>query len=74
MVVTQIYKLAIPRLGDAADMAIIEFVEQIQKKKPKKKAGKKPSQNPNPRKLRKMNLLMHQLILPQTKAPPQKKQ
>ena len=34
---TRIYKLAIPRLGDAAEMGIIEFVEELQKKKTKKK-------------------------------------
>ena len=34
---TRIYKLAIPRLGDAAEMGIIEFVEELQKKKAKKK-------------------------------------
>ena len=34
---TRIYKLAIPRLGDAAEMGIIEFVEELQKKKSKKK-------------------------------------
>ena len=37
---TRIYKLAIPRLGDAAEMGIIEFVEELQKKKSKKKSKK----------------------------------
>lgn len=34
---TRIYKLALPRLGDAADMALIELVEEATKKKGKKK-------------------------------------
>ncbi len=37
---TRIYKLALPRLGDASEMALIEFVEETASKKNKQKAKK----------------------------------
>ena len=37
---TRIYKLALPRLDDAAEMALIEFLEELASKKSKKKTKK----------------------------------
>ena len=37
---TRIYKLALPRLGDASEMALIEFVEESASKKEEKESEK----------------------------------
>ena len=42
---TRIYKLALPRLGDVSEMALIEFVEEAASKKSKKKAKKSPKKS-----------------------------
>lgn len=46
---TRIYKLALPRLGDASEMALIEFVEETASKKNKQKAKKSSKKSASPK-------------------------